>query len=189
MIDPNKAPTKRPENGFCTPLRVESVDPRTWELLTNLRWVGSDGDVVEVPAGSHTDFASVPQIFQSIVPRTGAWTKAAVIHDHLCETLRLDYEFHEQRPGAPCEDPPVFCPVDTDGVFEKIMVEDGVKRWKAAMIWAAVRWGALASSYRREDWFRTFFRLMRITLVVLVVVLAVLTGLYLLTDLIVKALA
>jgi hypothetical protein len=81
----------------------------------------------------------------------------------------------------------VFDAVETDAVFEKIMIEDGVPRWKASVMWAAVRWGALTSPYRRGEWWSTFDRLIRITLVVLLLVVAVLVGLYLLVDLVVEA--
>jgi hypothetical protein len=181
------APKKREQNGFVTPLQVESVDPFTWRLLGDLVWVGSANppDVITVPAGSTTDFASVPQVFQSFVPRTGAWTKAAVVHDHLCERLRgytYSASFPEHRRIEP-----TFDAVETDAVFEKIMIEDGVPRWKASVMWAAVRWGALVDLPRRGEWWSTFDRLIRITLTVLLAALVVLVGLYVLTDLVVEA--
>ncbi|MEM9213525.1 MAG: DUF1353 domain-containing protein [Cyanobacteria bacterium P01_F01_bin.150] len=49
-------------------------------------YVGHDGsdDVISVPAGFQTDFASVPCVFWPILPPVGRYSKAAVIHDYLC---------------------------------------------------------------------------------------------------------
>ena len=45
-----------------------------------------DGDVkVKVPAGFKTDFASVPRLLWSVLPPVGLYSKAAVVHDYLCE--------------------------------------------------------------------------------------------------------
>lgn len=41
---------------------------------------------IDVPAGFETDFASVPQLFWNILPPTGSYGKAAVIHDFLYRT-------------------------------------------------------------------------------------------------------
>lgn len=163
---PNKPPRDRGESGFICPLIVESVDPKTWELVEDLVWVGSKGDVIRVSAGERTDFASVPQVFQSFIPKTGAWTKAAVVHDMLCRTLR-DYE-QGRIVGKP-----EICAMDADAIFEKIMIEDDVPPWKAAVMWAAVRWGALTDRSRREDWWKTSPRLARISGAVLGTVLTV----------------
>lgn len=38
---------------------------------------------IDVPAGFETDFASVPRVFWNILPPTGSYGKAAVIHDYL----------------------------------------------------------------------------------------------------------
>lgn len=45
----------------------------------------NSGDVITVPEGYCTDFASVPRIFWSIIPPIGLYGKAAVIHDYLCD--------------------------------------------------------------------------------------------------------
>jgi hypothetical protein len=188
------APKKREQNGFVTPLQVESVDPFTWRLLGDLVWVGSANppDVITVPAGSVTDFATVPQVFQSFIPRTGAWTKAAVVHDHLCDRL---CEWKEDEPlveqgviGSHFFQPPTFNAVETDAVFEKIMIEDGVPRWKAAIMWTAVRWAALANPARRGDWWSTFDRVALLTVFWLLVVGLIATGCYLLVDFAIEAL-
>ena len=40
---------------------------------------------VTVPAGFRTDFASVPRILWPIFPPYGQYTRAAILHDYLCE--------------------------------------------------------------------------------------------------------
>ena len=40
-------------------------------------------DIIVVPKGFETDFASVPRILWNILPPIGKYTKAAVIHDYL----------------------------------------------------------------------------------------------------------
>ncbi|HVH00216.1 MAG TPA: DUF1353 domain-containing protein [Miltoncostaeaceae bacterium] len=36
------------------------------------------------PKGTRTDFASVPRLLTWLIPRTGRWDKAAIVHDRLC---------------------------------------------------------------------------------------------------------
>jgi len=56
------------------------TEPITW--IPNL---GSSKDLkkVEVPAGFITDFASVPKIFWSVLPRDGVYVYPAIIHDYM----------------------------------------------------------------------------------------------------------
>jgi hypothetical protein len=168
--------------GFITDLVVSSVSPDVWMLESDLVWVGKKDDVITVPAGEETDFATVPRILQSFTPRTGAWTKAAVIHDMLCRLLAaywllLENWARNHADEVPPPEPPTFNAVDTDNVFRLIMEEDGVKPWRADVMWAAVRWAALFNPARRAGWWDTAPRLLAISLAVLVPVLAVLAGL------------
>jgi hypothetical protein len=43
-----------------------------------------DGKLVTVPYGYRTDFASIPRAFWILLPPTGRYSKAAVVHDYLC---------------------------------------------------------------------------------------------------------
>lgn len=176
----------RPGGGFITPLVVESIDPVYWKLADDLCWIGSQGDKLFVPAGEITDFASVPTLLQSFAGRTGAWTKAAVVHDMLCTRLN-EYWAEPARYVYRHADGvrPKFNAVDTDNIFEKIMLEDGVGETRAALMWAAVRWGAAMNPARRRDWWSTFPRLALITTTILVIVLFVLAVLAVLGSLVV----
>ncbi|MDJ0521897.1 MAG: DUF1353 domain-containing protein [Planctomycetota bacterium] len=106
------------------PLRVEQIGDDCWKLLEPIRYQGRD-EWFTVPAGYETDFASVPQAFWWIVPRYGRYTKASVLHDHLCEKA----------------DAGEFSRCDADGIFRRSMREEQVPRLRRWMMWAAVRWG------------------------------------------------
>lgn len=144
---------------FTTPLVVRRVDPTTWELIAPLSYQGAV-DYFTVPDGSLTDFASVPGWLQSFVQATGTWTLAAVLHDWMCTALVT---------GA--------CPVsprDADGVFRRVLMEEGVDPVRRWCMWAAVRWAALRNPARRPGWWnwRDTPRLLVITALVLAPVLA-----------------
>ena len=61
-------------------------DGKTWIILSDFGYeVGEEGsgDVIGVPIGFHTDFASIPRPLWAIFPRWGKYGNAAVIHDFL----------------------------------------------------------------------------------------------------------
>lgn len=72
--------------GFLSPLMLQFVDGTSWTITEPFSYaVGRPtGDVViNIPAGFVTDFASVPQALWSLLPPTGWYGKAAVVHDWL----------------------------------------------------------------------------------------------------------
>jgi hypothetical protein len=97
----------------------------TWRLLYPLTYEGNF-DTFEVPKDFRTDFASVPRIFWNIIPPTGGYTKAAVLHDYLYYTKMVSRK-------------------DADGIFRRIMHEYGVGGLKRrTMYWAVRAFGWLA---------------------------------------------
>src|SRR5262249_35478592 len=62
---------------------VREVDDNHWRVLKEFSYRGFRECFV-VPAGERTDFASVPRPFVWFIPRYGRYTKAAILHDHLC---------------------------------------------------------------------------------------------------------
>jgi hypothetical protein len=79
--------------GFLDPLMLEYIDGRFYKVTAPFNYaVGyPDGKtIVHVPAGFITDFASIPQIFWNIIPPTGFYGKAAVIHDFLYKTANIN---------------------------------------------------------------------------------------------------
>lgn len=141
-----------------------------WEEVT---YTGSQGDSWTIPEGFTTDFASIPAAVSWAIPKLGAYTLAAIVHDLLCTGLN-DWErairtlpratrkyvrdWHAIRTeGGP--DGIVFRPtasaVDTDAIFRKIARSYGVDPVTAALLWTGVRWGALANPARRAGWLKT----------------------------------
>ena len=89
-----------------------------------------------MPAGFVTDFASVPGLFTWLVPRYGRFTKAAILHDFLCD---------EAKEGR-------FIRSQADGIFRRVMRELGVgfiRRW---VMWAAVRLGSGWGVFQPNFW-------------------------------------
>ena len=109
--------------GFETDLVVEELGGRLWKLRAPLIYHGAY-EALEVPAGTETDFASVPRFLWSLIPTYGRYTKAAVLHDYLCD------EAAEGR----------FSRCDADGLFRRSMNDLGVGYFRRHMMWAAVRW-------------------------------------------------
>lgn len=73
-------------SSFTSPLHVEVVSEYQFQLLTPFDYhVGAypSDEVITVPVGFVTDFASIPRAFWSIIPPHGIYAKAAIIHDYL----------------------------------------------------------------------------------------------------------
>src|SRR5438045_305382 len=98
---------------------AEEVDEDSWSLLRPVIYEGRD-QTFEVPVGFVTDFASVPAAFTWLVPRYGVYTKAAVLHDFLCD-------------GA------LVSRADADGIFRRSMRELEVSLLRRWVMWSAVR--------------------------------------------------
>lgn len=69
-------------SAFLTKLWLEHVDGRDWVVAAPL-WYRSDllRGVVGVKAGTDTDLASVPWLFRRVVPKSGKYNPATVVHD------------------------------------------------------------------------------------------------------------
>jgi len=110
---------------FVTPLDVRrqkaTDDDANWITLAPFGYK-SDllGDVVVVPMGYVTDFASVPRapLIYWLCGNTS--TEASVIHDFLYDQKK------ESR--ATC-----------DAVLREASIVSGVPRWRAWLMWAGVR--------------------------------------------------
>lgn len=129
-------------SAFADPLEVEILDRArggrvTARLLRGFSYrpsTGGDGQLIAVPAGFVTDFASVPWGFWNIEPPLGAaGGKAAVIHDYLYSTRGLGGRYSRAQ---------------ADGIFRQALGALGAPRWKQALLWAAVRIGG-ASGWGR----------------------------------------
>jgi hypothetical protein len=82
-------------------LYVEKFKDPMWFLTKPVTWTPDPAQSVqfasvEVPSGFVSDFASIPKIFWSILPRNGEYLYAALIHDFLYWT--------QMRPKATADD-------------------------------------------------------------------------------------
>jgi len=114
-------------------------------LLQPLEYrVGSanSAEVITVPRGFETDFASIPWGIRNLFPPMGPWSRPAIVHDflycsrgtgvldtanapHLCGITRL---FPYERWEA-------------DLIFREAMQVVGVPAWRRAVMYRAVRLG------------------------------------------------
>ncbi|MBF6439090.1 DUF1353 domain-containing protein [Nocardia cyriacigeorgica] len=101
---------------------VEELDERFWQVAEPLEYHGATERFV-VPAGFRTDFASVPRPVVWLIPRYGAYTKAAILHDYLLSSG-------------------VVSAADADGIFRRTLGELGVSVPRRWMMWAAVRFAS-----------------------------------------------
>ncbi len=62
------------------------ADGKTWVVMRPFGYeIGTEGsgELVEVPVGFQTDFASVPRLLWAFLPKWGTYGNASVIHDWL----------------------------------------------------------------------------------------------------------
>lgn len=123
-------------------LIVARVDATHWVLVEDLNYEGAR-TTIHVPKGVLTDFASVPQFLQWLVPSTGTYTLAAVLHDYLCDSL------NEHGYACVGDKFKLVSSNDVDGIFRRVMREYGVPPLRSWMMWTGVRWGALFNRRRR----------------------------------------
>jgi len=111
-------------SGFLSPLWIETLDlpvsQRPFCLLAPLVYHSDLIGHIEVPKGYRTDFASVPRFFWRILPPTGRYSRAAVVHDYLCDTRPVDSKTAAE-------------------VFLEAMKHARVPVWKRTIMYRAVR--------------------------------------------------
>lgn len=116
-------------SSFTKPLILKFLDERKdlfrFELVEAFEYhVGGldSGDVITVPAGFRTDFASVPRVLWTIVPPVGLYGKAAVVHDYL-------YILQDRTR------------LEADRIFLEAMEVLGVPKIQRTLMYQAVRLG------------------------------------------------
>lgn len=107
---------------FETELVVQEIDDSTWRLKEDLVYKGDIVDLVYVPAGFITDFASVPRVPFIFDVLGDIAHRSAVLHDYLY------YCGNVSRYTA-------------DRVLLEAMKVDGVAPWKRQQIFWGVRIG------------------------------------------------
>jgi hypothetical protein len=77
------------KDGFLNELVLrycnKPIDGKWFVVVEPFAYEALNGKVFIVPSGTRTDFASIPLGLRNIIPRTGKYGKAAVLHDWLCE--------------------------------------------------------------------------------------------------------
>ena len=123
-------------------------DPYGWLLTENLVWTGNfrgSQRELTVPASADhpfsTDLASVPRSLTWLFPRYGKYTKAAVLHDYLCQNFRSAPSVESSASLLPLKDRS-----DADEVFFRLMTELGVPGLRRALMWGAVSWATLITA-------------------------------------------
>ncbi len=109
------------------------VDYRTWRLEQPLVYeLGDEGSGREIKVHRlfETDGASIPRLFQALLPTWGRYSRAAVIHDYL---------YNELRPGKDAPHPLATTRKAADAVFLEAMAVSGVGFLTRWAMWAAVR--------------------------------------------------
>lgn len=122
---------------FDSELSIQARTARTWVLTAPLVWTGTQGDTFCVPPGFVTDFATVPRVLHWLVSPYGAYTRAAVLHDWLIETM-INYPDRSLRVSSR----------DVDGIFRRVMHDLGVAWSTRWLMWAAVRAASLGNPRR-----------------------------------------
>lgn len=116
-----------------------SDDGERWVLYRPWTYEGNV-DAFEVPAGFETDLASVPRLFWAVFPPHGKYTRAAVLHDWL-------YHTH------------LTSRADADGLFLRVMLEHRTRRYRAHLMYRAVRifgaraWRRRGARAAEEKWY------------------------------------
>lgn len=73
-------------SSFTSPADLRFLGEYRFELLSPFYYHVGDypsEQIICVPAGFVTDFASVPRLLWAIFPPHGKWAKAAIVHDFL----------------------------------------------------------------------------------------------------------
>ena len=138
--------------GFLTPLQVEFIDGKKWRLTTRLEYrIGApeSNEAVVVPEGYLTDFASVPRGLWNIFPPTGAYGKAAVVHDFLYQQRIV----HTNVNNAQYFGKYYVSRSQADKIFLEAMNVLGVRWWPRVPVFLGVRAGGWVSwnKYREDE--------------------------------------
>ena len=102
-----------------------STDEDSWVLAEQFSYQYNE-TVITVPAGYITNLASTPKIIWGILPPFGYYSRGAVVHDWLYSNQGNLPTFKYSRK-------------DADKIFYTAMLESSVNKFKAQLIYRAVR--------------------------------------------------
>ena len=102
--------------------RVGGDNP--WQLQEEMLYDSEIyGGLITTPVGARSDMASIPWFFRRVLPRDGDWSYPAIQHDYQCQTQPSDVSSDMSAK-----------------IFREAMLSQGVPRWKAELMYNAVRW-------------------------------------------------
>jgi hypothetical protein len=137
-------------------------NPDDWSMASPLTWTGTfRGNVgrLRVEASEAepfvTDLASVPQSLTWLVPRYGKYTKAAILHDYLSQTVGQETiavyptpttTAKRDAPSSDVQQIRLDDRSDADEIFRLAMTELGVPWARRWLMWSAVSVATLWTS-------------------------------------------
>lgn len=119
-----------------------------FELLEPMIYQGAR-DRFEIPARFVTDLASIPWFAQWLFSKVGPWDRAAIVHDWLYVEQPEVGPWTRYGPRVtPHGERAILARVgtpitrkDADGIFLRILREEGVGWWRSRTMYRAVRIG------------------------------------------------
>jgi hypothetical protein len=117
--------TRSQEKIFAAPAPPPQIAPfgdaTFWVVLAPIKYrIWKTDDFVIIPRGFVTDLASIPQAFWSLLPKTGKYMSAAILHDFL---------YYDQRCGKD----------NADLIFKMEMDLFGITTTESYLIYTAVK--------------------------------------------------
>lgn len=112
---------------FLAPIYGEVMDNGDIKLTQSFQYYreGNKEDIITVPEGFESDWASIPQALQLFISKVGKHSKPAILHDYLCVMNHKDKSFISRKKA--------------DEVFLEAMKIKGVNLVKRYIMYAAVR--------------------------------------------------
>ena len=112
---------------FLNDLMVKSLNDERWELTEPLRYETREGEIIVVPKGFITDFASVPRIPIAFFLAGNTAHKPAVVHDWLYSKEIASKGYFTRR--------------ESDRILREAMEDEGIWWWRRWLMWLGVRIG------------------------------------------------
>ena len=107
-------------------------------ILTKPFEVRVFGTEYRAPSGYATNFASVPWFARWLISVIGPWAEASVIHDAGCDKC-LEKKLVGTNAAPPRWQRANLSRREVDRIFLALMLKAGVRRWRATIMYAAVR--------------------------------------------------
>ena len=109
---------------FIGRLQIEPYN-KVWKVTSPITYTSIKTGRITIPVGFTTDFASIPRIFYSFIPRMGwRYNYASLLHDYLYSRDCFDLGITRS---------------EADKIFLDAMDLLGVRRWRRVIMYYGVR--------------------------------------------------